>query len=354
MYYGLKFKDKEVPILSISESTFGVDSLVYNEYMNRKTLMECLLEEVVDEEQRIRLEAQLEVLYEMSIKDIKDKIVGAFTKVKDAIIRFLTFIKDKIVEFFETLVKKIKQGSTSLKKIFNELKAKATKTTNESYVSEAKVVAEKINLAELEEYLAKPIIGDNYSRNLRYYIDYMLPGCIEALTKIESEMKKSKSSTGTIDNTALDGKINDSVSFKDGVVDVLQVADLDENFKSKFSRVSNGEFVDNQAEYEKRIEESLDRCHELQKIYAEILKSIEAKIDDLRKLEVETPEDLKSALSSGEDTNPDALRELSKSCGVTIDNLRTIFMSMRKAALCVGSIGDTIEKECIEKRWIEK
>ena len=115
MYYGLKFKEKEVqPVLSISEQTFGVDSLVYNEYMNRKTLMECLLEEAVDNTERIRLEAQLEVLREVSFNDIWEKIKKTVRK----IIEFLKGIAKKIKEFF---IKNKKKKDKEAEKIINDI-----------------------------------------------------------------------------------------------------------------------------------------------------------------------------------------------------------------------------------------
>ena len=121
MYYGLKFKEKEVqPVLSISEQTFGVDSLVYNEYMNRKTLMECLLEEAVDNTERIRLEAQLEVLYEMSIKDILHTIWEKIKKFFSMVKEFIQKVIQKIKGFFKKTTDDAEKELDYIKKMIEE------------------------------------------------------------------------------------------------------------------------------------------------------------------------------------------------------------------------------------------
>ena len=95
MVYGNKW-------LSLAESAkeevkdeYSIESLVYDEYLNRKSLLEAC----TDEAAKPILEAQVEVLYEVSIKDIIDKI-------KDLLDRFIKWVK-KIVSDITTKLKSI-------------------------------------------------------------------------------------------------------------------------------------------------------------------------------------------------------------------------------------------------------
>lgn len=117
MYYGLKFKNIEPNTVSISESTFGVASLVYDEYMNRKTLMET----VVDENLRIKLEAQLEILEEISIKDVWEKIKKKIKEFFAMVKRFISVVIDKIKKFFNKLIEKIKKTFSRVNIITKDL-----------------------------------------------------------------------------------------------------------------------------------------------------------------------------------------------------------------------------------------
>lgn len=95
--YGHRFdsliesKNREVENISISESTFGFVSVAYDEYMNR-----CSLLESCTEDSKAILEAQIEVLKEVSIKDIFSKLIDKVKEVFQKIKKFFKKISDKI------------------------------------------------------------------------------------------------------------------------------------------------------------------------------------------------------------------------------------------------------------------
>ena len=110
---------------SITESTKKSEeivSVVYNEYCNYKNL----LESCTDEHERPILEAKVEVLYEISFKDIIQKI-------KDKI--------HEIIEWVKGLIKKIKEKLASIfdrkKNVMNAWKSKKVSTGESAFLFEA-------------------------------------------------------------------------------------------------------------------------------------------------------------------------------------------------------------------------
>lgn len=77
MIYGNKFLPKKEESISVQE--FGVESIAYNEYHNYKSL----LESCTDESSKPVLEAQVQILYEVSFKDIIEKIKEAWKRFKE-------------------------------------------------------------------------------------------------------------------------------------------------------------------------------------------------------------------------------------------------------------------------------
>lgn len=76
MYFGTTAFKTEPNIVTES---YGIESVVYTEYLNKKSI----LESCTDEAQRPLLEAQLQVLQEVAIKDIWNKVKEAFIKLKN-------------------------------------------------------------------------------------------------------------------------------------------------------------------------------------------------------------------------------------------------------------------------------
>lgn len=125
--YGHKFdsliesKNKEVEDISISESTFGFVSVAYDEYMNR-----CSLLESCTEDSKAILEAQIEVLKEVSIKDI-------FSKLIDKVRHIFRVIKG-IIEEISFIIKDNMRGRRdypSEEKMISEIKEKLSKEKSE-------------------------------------------------------------------------------------------------------------------------------------------------------------------------------------------------------------------------------
>ena len=100
MIYGNKFLPKEeISIESASIKDFGIESIAYNEYCNISSLLESCTDD------KTILEAQVQVLYEVSIKDIFNKIKEIFKAVK----RFI----EKIIGKFKLKILSLKKRTTS-------------------------------------------------------------------------------------------------------------------------------------------------------------------------------------------------------------------------------------------------
>lgn len=84
---------------------YAIESVVYNEYCNYKSL----LESCTDESTKPILEAKVKVLYEVSIKDIIDTIVKAYYKFKDWLYEVLTKLIDKILPDKNKKMKDLKE-----------------------------------------------------------------------------------------------------------------------------------------------------------------------------------------------------------------------------------------------------
>ena len=95
-------------------------SVVWNEYCNYKHM----LENCTDESARPILEAQTEVLYEVSIKDIIQKVVDIFNNFIDWIRKTVKMIKDKI--------NKLLQRKRDIMKIINQKIMSESDVVNES------------------------------------------------------------------------------------------------------------------------------------------------------------------------------------------------------------------------------
>lgn len=94
---------------TVEEQILSLESIVFNEYNSCVTL----LESAVGYEDRIRLEAKVEVLRELSLKDIGDKFKQAWEWIKEQVKKFI----DWITGFFrKSGTEKTKKTSTKQRK----------------------------------------------------------------------------------------------------------------------------------------------------------------------------------------------------------------------------------------------
>ena len=94
-----------------SEAIIMTESIVYNEFCNHKALLESF---AGSEEERKILEEKCDILLEISIKDIKDRIHDLFEKLK----RFIREVVSRVKEFFT------KEKQRQMEKEVSELKQK--------------------------------------------------------------------------------------------------------------------------------------------------------------------------------------------------------------------------------------
>ena len=117
MYFGVTAINNLKPC---AESAVEFDSVVYNEYLNRKSILEAC----TDEAQKPLLEAQVNVLLEVTIEDIKDKIKKLIAWVKEKLAAFMKFVKEKIVDAIISKITRLKEKikSKSSKEFQNKSK----------------------------------------------------------------------------------------------------------------------------------------------------------------------------------------------------------------------------------------
>lgn len=78
---------------------FIIESTVYNEYENRK----LMLENCINEDNKVILEAQVKVLCEVAIKDIISKVKEAFNKLKEFVKKIWGIILEKVGKIKEKI-----------------------------------------------------------------------------------------------------------------------------------------------------------------------------------------------------------------------------------------------------------
>ena len=136
MIYGNKFLPKEdISTESASMRDFGIESVVYNEYYNYLSL----LENCKDETNKCILEAQVSILYEVSVKDIFNIISKAIRFIIKKIKELIKMIQSYISKSFKPF------DSDKVIKLYNKLKSNGI--LNENYILESsKVDKEFYNL----------------------------------------------------------------------------------------------------------------------------------------------------------------------------------------------------------------
>ena len=129
MIYGNKFLPKEdISTESASMRDFGIESVVYNEYYNYLSL----LENCKDETNKCILEAQVSILYEVSVKDIFNIISKAIRFIIKKIKELIKMIQSYISKSFKPF------DSDKVIKLYNKLKSNGI--LNENYILESSKV----------------------------------------------------------------------------------------------------------------------------------------------------------------------------------------------------------------------
>ena len=100
MIYGNVFLPKKEESMSMIE--FGIESIAYNEYHNYKSLLEAC----TDESAKPVLEAQVQILYEVSFKDIINNIIKGINTLIEKVKELFEFIKTKFSEARLNIIEK--------------------------------------------------------------------------------------------------------------------------------------------------------------------------------------------------------------------------------------------------------
>ena len=123
--YGNFITESQVnPVNKVKESLCEIESVVYNEYCNYKSL----LESCTDDNERAVLEAKVEVLQEVSFKDI----IG---KIKELWAKFKQWVKDLFNKIFRNKDKIQKENKEAIRKAEQAVnKAKSEGITESVYL----------------------------------------------------------------------------------------------------------------------------------------------------------------------------------------------------------------------------
>ena len=215
--YGHKFDtliESRKPV-TVEEST---TSLVYEECLNRINLLEAC----TDENERLVLEAQIKVLYEVSIKEI-------FTKFKNWIKKQLL----KLINFLERLFSKGKQ--TKFKDSILRMLNRAKKNLSD------------VEEAETKEDLEK--CGTEFKKEKEEF-DNEVDSLLKELDETISEMEKKGVDKESINNlkefykTAKE--VNEGLKTDDFDADkgIKDMDDAYDKYKSESDRIKAGKVID--------------------------------------------------------------------------------------------------------------
>lgn len=173
MVYGQSFLNEGVVNQNRRDSSLSLlESVAFDEYQTRV----AMLESCKDEHTRSLIEAQIEVLREVSLKDIKDKFLAFLKKIGD----FIKKIIDKIKSFF---------NKDDKKKQEEELKAVKKK------LEETNLMNEKLS-KENDDLREKNAASDAIRQHER------------ELNKKERELNRAKIKDATAEKEALTKKLN--------------------------------------------------------------------------------------------------------------------------------------------------
>lgn len=183
MIYGNVFLPGDVITEKTSNDLFTVESVVYEEYCNRK----AILESVSEGEDTSILEAELQILAEVSIKDIIERVKNAWKELKMKIAHIVEVILEKIGKFIK---------NEKAKKKYNEVVKKIARFFWTAASSSDMADKYKELLAEVKDYAVK-------NQQITINFEYKSTGTIkERIT--ESDFKNLKSKVESLINPYCD------------------------------------------------------------------------------------------------------------------------------------------------------
>ena len=333
MVYGNKW-------LSLAESTkeeakaeYNIESLVYDEYLNRKSLLEAC----TDEAAKPILEAQVEVLYEVSIKDIIGKLRDIINRVFEAIKKLI----DRVVSGFKNILNKddnkvIDQNKDALKEMIKDVKIQKEIKTNET----AGALQERLNTI-FNSYANNPDvyiydIAFSVKPNIREAVFYPELNNIKKIQNaIEMDLSKATENGLKIINYTIDkDKLYEDCFTKD--------------FYSKYGGDNHVQAFSNILidTYNKKFlstpEDVLDRVDEWHNFYNEPLyknyvKTLENMYDLKKDLENETKR-MENLLGNGsESINNNVVQNV-------IKNISTVLHVLEKVTVFLKGVVDTMNR----------
>ena len=214
--YGNFITESQVnPVNKVKESLCEIESVVYNEYCNYKSL----LESCTDDNERAVLEAKVEVLQEVSFKDI----IG---KIKELWAKFKQWVKD--------LFNKIFRNKDKIQKENKEAITKAEQSLNKA---KSKGITESVYLeSEDEESTRKPSMDVDYLR----YANTSNDNTIGDLSRMNRYLESIEDSIRLIQNKpdCLKKSLskNDKEEIKATFVDLI--SGNDDELKKNFDNIS--------------------------------------------------------------------------------------------------------------------
>lgn len=190
---------------TVEEQILSLESIVFNEYNSCVTL----LESAVGYEDRIRLEAKVEVLRELSLKDIGDKFKQAWEWIKELVKKFI----DWITGFFR------KSGTEKTKKNIDEAKKELQKRNiqyekmndiKNDVIKFAKANANKKNLSQsIREFIDKKDMDPKEKSYAKKFLNPILwmnvdplinHNCPQAVQQFTGEMNATMSKMRSVMN----------------------------------------------------------------------------------------------------------------------------------------------------------
>lgn len=323
--YGNTVLREHANIISIKEDNLfeTVTSVVYEEYLNYKSL----LEKCKDDSDKIIIEAKLEVLYEVSIKDIINTI-------KELWNRFRKWIKEKINTIFKfknNLDNRTKKAIDKNKQLIAKAKQKGL---NESVLTEdilPLIIYEsdevKVNNID-KSYFDYEFEYDNiHNRKIDGLID-KFENCITLASQISAKCYDEVKHAENIDIE----KKNDLVSILDNAK---------KEFENSFSKIKDANLLMTKTTTDNDIIVLSNSIHE-------VLARAQADLKDLKdsiNFAYKAINKIENRIAPREDMDPFTVTLIQKVNTLAINNVKDVIAIMEKIS---GSLC-TRQKEYTEK-----
>ena len=267
MIYGNKFLPKKEESISIQE--FGVESIAYNEYVNYKGL----LESCTDASSKPVLVAQVQVLYEISFKDIWEKIKETWNE-------FVSWVKEmwnKIFNKKKISDQKQKEAEEAVKKAEQKVKEEKTSNPEPEVKEEPKTFTYK--LVKSFKFKSRVMTGDFESEDKEFDIK---------LEDLEAYINKEFDNKDVISLT--ERYINDLNNVISNGNDVDEIREISRDFETKIAPILSNDHVLVSVEYEEKegndkLDVSLSLLNKGQELikYVDKFTSIKNEYDNLYK-----------------------------------------------------------------------